>query len=71
MQFPAFFAGHFREMNTKENFVTGQGRAKFFCLSPPTITFLAVRLWSNKRIEKTLTQRYPYNAKKITVIPIK
>ena len=51
--------------------MTGQGRANFFLFFTPTITFLAVRLWSNKRIEKTLTQRYSYNAKKLTVIPIK
>ena len=72
MPFPAFSAGHFEQINTKENAIgpsRGQGRTHFF-VSHSTITFLPVRLWNNKRIKEILQQRHQYNARKLSVIPI-
>ena len=72
MPFPALSgsAGHFQEKNMKENVVMGEGRVHFFVFHP-TIWFLGVCLWNNKRIKGALTQRHQYNVKKLSVILIK
>ena len=55
MSFPAFSAGHFQEINRKENAVRGAGR---------------VCLWNNRRIKET-EGHHDYIVKKSLFIPIK